>query len=299
MLIAAEWPIYGRYGYGMATEAAGIVRRRAGGQVPRARDRWARSRWSMQRRSPSWPHRSSTGTGSPRRARSNARRARWRDLTGIDPHPAVTTRRRGCAWSTAMPSGDGRRLRRVRPAQQVGAQPSASAGAGGRADRDARPPRGSTSGGTCARSTGSARCMPACARSTRTSGRISSTGGRRARSTATTTCGCGCSTFPARSQAAATRCRRTPCSTSATRTSTAAVAFVLDGGRHRGRVHAARIASRTCPLDIDVLGGAYLGGGRRALVALAGRVDEHTPGAVAALDRALRTARAPWATTNF
>ena len=36
MLVAAEWPIYGRYGYGMAVEAAGHGPRRVGGPVPRA-----------------------------------------------------------------------------------------------------------------------------------------------------------------------------------------------------------------------------------------------------------------------
>jgi predicted acetyltransferase len=53
-------------------------------------------------------------------------------------------------------------------------------------------------------------------------------------------------------------------------------------------------------LGADVLGGAYLGGGSSLHAqALAGRIDEHTTGAIAALDRAMRTARAPWATTGF
>ena len=52
-------------------------------------------------------------------------------------------------------------------------------------------------------------------------------------------------------------------------------------------------------LGVDVLGGAYLGGGSLRPQQLAGRVEELTPGAVARLDKGMRTARAPWATTNF
>ncbi|MEY2430429.1 MAG: hypothetical protein QOC92_154 [Acidimicrobiaceae bacterium] len=52
-------------------------------------------------------------------------------------------------------------------------------------------------------------------------------------------------------------------------------------------------------LNVDVLGAAYLGGSPLAPYVPAGRVDELTSGSVAVLDRALRTARAPWATTGF
>ena len=52
-------------------------------------------------------------------------------------------------------------------------------------------------------------------------------------------------------------------------------------------------------LGVDVLGAAYLGGGSTRPYQLAGRVDELTPGAVARLDKGMRTSRAPWATTNF
>jgi predicted acetyltransferase len=52
-------------------------------------------------------------------------------------------------------------------------------------------------------------------------------------------------------------------------------------------------------LDVDVLSAAYLGGAPLAPYVAAGRIREHTPGAVPALDRGLRTARAPWATTGF
>jgi predicted acetyltransferase len=52
-------------------------------------------------------------------------------------------------------------------------------------------------------------------------------------------------------------------------------------------------------VDIDVLGGAYLGGVSVLPYALAGRIEEHTPGALAALDHAMRTTHAPWATTGF
>jgi len=52
-------------------------------------------------------------------------------------------------------------------------------------------------------------------------------------------------------------------------------------------------------LGVDVLGSAYLGGGSLRPQQLAGRVEELTPGAVPRLDKGMRTARAPWATTNF
>ena len=52
-------------------------------------------------------------------------------------------------------------------------------------------------------------------------------------------------------------------------------------------------------LGVEVLGAAYLGGAPLRPHQLAGRVEERTPGAVARLDQGLRTARAPWATTNF
>ena len=52
-------------------------------------------------------------------------------------------------------------------------------------------------------------------------------------------------------------------------------------------------------LGVDVLGAAYLGGAPLAPYAVAGRIDELTPGSVARLERGLRTARAPWATTGF
>ena len=50
---------------------------------------------------------------------------------------------------------------------------------------------------------------------------------------------------------------------------------------------------------VDILGAAYLGGSPLSPYVLAGRIDELTPGSVARLERGLRTARAPWATTGF
>jgi predicted acetyltransferase len=52
-------------------------------------------------------------------------------------------------------------------------------------------------------------------------------------------------------------------------------------------------------LGLDVLGATYLGGTRLWPFAVAGRVEELTAGSFVALDRALQTLRAPWATTNF
>ncbi|MEY2436203.1 MAG: hypothetical protein QOF97_1039 [Acidimicrobiaceae bacterium] len=52
-------------------------------------------------------------------------------------------------------------------------------------------------------------------------------------------------------------------------------------------------------LGLDALGAAYLGGTRLWKFAAAGQIEELTPGSLAALDRAMQTTRAPWATTNF
>jgi predicted acetyltransferase len=52
-------------------------------------------------------------------------------------------------------------------------------------------------------------------------------------------------------------------------------------------------------LDVGILGAAYLGGAPLAPYATAGRITELTPGSIAALDRGMRTARAPWASTSF
>jgi predicted acetyltransferase len=52
-------------------------------------------------------------------------------------------------------------------------------------------------------------------------------------------------------------------------------------------------------LDVSVLGALYLGGTPLHPYALSGRVTERTEGAIDALDRGMRTARAPWATTSF
>ena len=90
------------------------------------------------------------------------------------------------------------------------------------------------------------------------------------------------------------------------------VSIVLDvrddlfgDGRYRleGDASSASCEPTDAPADValgvDVLGGLYLGGGSLHPYELAGRVDELVPGAAARLDRSMRTARAPWATTNF
>jgi predicted acetyltransferase len=52
-------------------------------------------------------------------------------------------------------------------------------------------------------------------------------------------------------------------------------------------------------LPVDVLSSLWLGGGNLHAAALAGRVEEHRPGAVDRLARLLRTTRAPWTPTWF
>jgi predicted acetyltransferase len=74
--------------------------------------------------------------------------------------------------------------------------------------------------------------------------------------------------------------------------------FALDGGPD-GATCTPTDREPDVSLGIDVLGGAYLGGAALHPYALAGRIEEHTDGAIAALDRGLRTSRAPWATTGF
>jgi predicted acetyltransferase len=80
---------------------------------------------------------------------------------------------------------------------------------------------------------------------------------------------------------------------------------VFGDGRFRldGDTNGASCTPTTDPSDVavtvDVLGAAYLGGARLAPYAYDGRITEATDGAIAALDRSMRTARAPWATTGF
>jgi predicted acetyltransferase len=80
---------------------------------------------------------------------------------------------------------------------------------------------------------------------------------------------------------------------------------VFGDGRFRleGDANTASCTPTTDPSDVtvnvDVLGATYLGGARLAPYAYDGRITETTDGAIAALDRSLRTANAPWATTGF
>jgi predicted acetyltransferase len=52
-------------------------------------------------------------------------------------------------------------------------------------------------------------------------------------------------------------------------------------------------------LPATALGSTYLGGHRLGTLAAAGLVDEHTPGALATADRLLGSDRAPWGTLHF
>jgi predicted acetyltransferase len=74
--------------------------------------------------------------------------------------------------------------------------------------------------------------------------------------------------------------------------------FALEGGPD-----GATCESTTAPADVsfrvDVLGSIFLGGVALRTFQLAGRADEHRPGAVAIADAMFRTARAPWCTTWF
>jgi predicted acetyltransferase len=79
----------------------------------------------------------------------------------------------------------------------------------------------------------------------------------------------------------------------------------LGGGRFRleGDAESATCAptddAADVALGVDVVGAMYLGGSPVAPYVTAGRVTELTTGALARLDRSMRGVRAPWATTGF
>jgi predicted acetyltransferase len=79
----------------------------------------------------------------------------------------------------------------------------------------------------------------------------------------------------------------------------------LAGGRYQldgGPFHAScTTTSRSADLslNVDVLGSAYLGGVSLRTLAQAGRVVEHRPGALARADAMFRSAATPWCTTWF
>jgi predicted acetyltransferase len=74
--------------------------------------------------------------------------------------------------------------------------------------------------------------------------------------------------------------------------------FALDAGPD-GATCVATTRSADLTLPVTALGSAYLGGHRLGTLAAAGLVDEHTPGATRAADRLLAPDRAPWATLHF
>jgi predicted acetyltransferase len=78
----------------------------------------------------------------------------------------------------------------------------------------------------------------------------------------------------------------------------AAGRFALDAGPD-GASCVPTTASADLTLPVAALGSAYLGGHRLGTLAVAGLVDEHTPGALGTADRLLGTDRAPWATLDF
>lgn len=78
----------------------------------------------------------------------------------------------------------------------------------------------------------------------------------------------------------------------------AAGRFALDAGPDGADcVPTSRDADVTLP--VPALGAAYLGGTRLATLAEAGLVDEHTPGGLAAADRLLAGDLVPWCTLHF
>jgi predicted acetyltransferase len=78
----------------------------------------------------------------------------------------------------------------------------------------------------------------------------------------------------------------------------AAGRFVLDASP-AGATCAPTTESADITLPATTLGSAYLGGHRLGTLAAAGLVDEHTPGAVGTADRLLGFDQAPWCTLHF
>jgi predicted acetyltransferase len=78
----------------------------------------------------------------------------------------------------------------------------------------------------------------------------------------------------------------------------AAGRFALEGGPE-GATCARTDGPADLTMPVDTLGSVYLGGASFANLSLAGRIDEHRPGAVALADSMFRTARAAWCNTWF
>lgn len=78
----------------------------------------------------------------------------------------------------------------------------------------------------------------------------------------------------------------------------AAGCFLLEAGPE-GAGCSRTGAAADLALGIEELSAVWLGGTRVVQLAAAGRIAEHRPGAVAALDRLLGVERAPWTTTVF
>jgi predicted acetyltransferase len=74
--------------------------------------------------------------------------------------------------------------------------------------------------------------------------------------------------------------------------------FLLDGGPD-GAVCASTDRSADIRLPVEVLGSAYLGGFRLSHLAAAGRIDELRPGGVARADTMFRSVVTPWCCTDF
>jgi predicted acetyltransferase len=74
--------------------------------------------------------------------------------------------------------------------------------------------------------------------------------------------------------------------------------FVLDGGPD-GAACTSTDAAADLTLPVDALGSAYLGGMSLLVLADAGRVDEHSSGALMRADTMFRSAVTPWCSTWF
>ena len=274
----AEYPIYGRYGYGPATEAMHPARRHGRGLVARRRRRRRRAR---RRRDVRQDRRGALRPGAARPSPGT--------LLGDRPSGASTpasirlrgvtaTRRKKATrvvWRDA--AGEARAATAYQVDGTLGAEPTGRASS---RSRCSSPPTVGPSSRCCATSPRSTGCLASrcgCAPSTRSPRSPSSTAGPPSSPTAPTTCGCGCVDVPAALTA------RTYASDGSL------VVEVVDPmgfGTGRFRLEAgpdgATCTTTTEDADLTVpvgaLGAAYLGGTGWGRLAAAGWVDEHRAG---------------------
>ena len=195
ILIASEYPIYGRFGYGAAIEAAVVFGGPGRHPLSSGRDRGSVELVdlvTLRSEAPALYERFRA-----RQPGSIGRDARWWDrvLHQVDVPGAKTPEGYQALYRSAAGVPEG--YVRYRATQTLGPHASHRRGHRGRARGDDSRRRTSDCGATAARSTCCRRSEPATAASTSRWGGCSKTPGPCDRRVGTTSCGCGCSMSPA------------------------------------------------------------------------------------------------------